>query len=331
MAGFTHLSERTLRQHLRPFQIGDLIEARGVSASALNTVYDLSTTRGRFIVRILENRTTRDAQFEEALLFYLSKKGLTVPRMMGAGKRGHVIAITPRQQLSVFQVLPGRQLGVFEIRPEHCRQVGEFLGDMHVHARAFRRKKKHRYDPSRLAKVLERCAYAARDANQLRDVKTLALELIRHHFITELPRGTIHGELFIDNARFERGKLSGVLDFEGASTAPLAYDLAVALCDWAFLHDRFLPERARALVEGYQSRRPLMPMERGQLYELCRFAVTRFATMRFFDFEVRTRASRGHLYQDYRHFLERLSSLRQLGAQVFREQVVGRQSAQAAP
>ena len=38
MAVYTHLSERALRQHLRPFQLGDLIEAHGVSAASLNTL-----------------------------------------------------------------------------------------------------------------------------------------------------------------------------------------------------------------------------------------------------------------------------------------------------
>src|SRR4051794_13586802 len=108
MAVYTRLSERALRQHLRPFRLGELLEAHGVSAGTINTIYEVNTTRGRYILRILENRTVTDARFEEALLLRLAERGLTVPQMMGAGKRGHVIPIAPRQQLSVFQYLPGR-------------------------------------------------------------------------------------------------------------------------------------------------------------------------------------------------------------------------------
>ena len=139
MAVDTHLlSERAIRQHLRPFQVGDLIAARGVCASAVNTMYEVSTTRGRFLMRVLDNRSPKDAEFEEALLLRLHDKGLQVPRMVGAGKRGRVIAIAPRQHLAVFQYLPGRQVGVFEVSPEHARQVGEFLGTMHLAARGCR-------------------------------------------------------------------------------------------------------------------------------------------------------------------------------------------------
>src|SRR6185436_11792830 len=108
-------------------------------SGTINTIYDVSTTRGRFILRILENRSPKDAEFEEALLVHLRERGLTVPRMVGAGKRGRVISIAPRQHLSVFQFLPGREIGVFEVRPEHCRQVGEFLGTMHMAARGLKR------------------------------------------------------------------------------------------------------------------------------------------------------------------------------------------------
>jgi homoserine kinase type II len=329
MAVYTHLTERALRQHLRPFQLGELIEARGVSTGAINTIYDVSTTRGRYILRILEDRSPNDSRFEEALLKHLADAGLPVPRMMDAGRLGRVIAITPRQQLSVFQFLPGREIGVFEVRPEHAGQIGEFLGGMHLATRGFRRRRKNRFDPQRVARILERCVAGVRDSAQVRDLRILALELVRHHFPAELPDGIIHGDLFVDNARFVRSKLVGVLDFEMASTGPYAYDLAVAIVDWSFLKDRFVAERARALVAGYESKRHLSAPERGHLYELCRFAATRFATTRFYDFEVRAHREAQRAYKDYRHFLARLNALRELGPSAFRNNVIGRGGAMA--
>ena len=66
MAVYTHLNDRALRAHLRPFRVGDLVEARGVAAGTIITIYDVSTTRGHYILRILENRSGTDARFEEA-------------------------------------------------------------------------------------------------------------------------------------------------------------------------------------------------------------------------------------------------------------------------
>ncbi|MBN1960965.1 MAG: homoserine kinase [Deltaproteobacteria bacterium] len=324
MAVYTHLSERALRQHLRPFKLGDFIEARGVSAGAINTIYEVSTTRGKYILRILEDRPPSDSYFEVCLLDYLCHRALPVPIMMDAGKLGRVISISPRQHLSVFQYLPGREIGVFEVRPEHAAQIGTFLSGMHQATRGFRKRRRNRFDPERIADVLERCILGVNEASQVRDLRILANELLRHHFPLDLPQGVIHGDLFVDNARFIRGKLVGVLDFEMAANGPLAYDLAITIVDWGFLKDRFIPERARALVIGYESQRLLEPIERKYLYELCRFAATRFAVTRFLDFEILPRQVCSRRYKDYRHFMSRLKALKDMGGQKFRSLVLRR-------
>ena len=115
MAVDMHLSEPALRRHLRPFQVGELIEARGLGAGGLNTQYAINTTRGRYILRILADRSTIDARFEEALLRHLARRGLTVPRMLDAGGRSLIVPIASRQQVSVFDTLPGRAIGVFQL------------------------------------------------------------------------------------------------------------------------------------------------------------------------------------------------------------------------
>lgn len=325
MAVYTHLSERALRQHLRPFRLGAFVEARGVSAGTINTIYEVHTEQGRYILRILENRSLSDARFEEVLLTRLHDRGLSVPRMISAGKRGCVISISPRQHLSVFEFLEGREVGVFEVTVEHAEQVGQFLARLHLASRGLGRRRANRYDPDHIRRVGEKCRAAPVDDALRADLSTIEREVARHRWARDLPRGIVHGDLFIDNVRFRSGKLCGVLDFEMASTSPMIFDLAVAMGDWAFSHDRFLPERAAALLQGYARQRPLKEQELDGLYEMCRFAAARFAMTRFYDFEVRRRPEAQRLYKDYRHFLERLRALQQLGARAFANGVLGAQ------
>jgi homoserine kinase type II len=313
MAVYTHLSERALRAHLRPFRVGELVEFKGVAAGTINTIYDVNTTKGHYILRILENRSATDARFEEALLKRLAERGLVVPP---------VIEMGPRQMLSLFQYLPGREIGVFEVMPQHVAQVGRFLATMHTATRGFRRRRRNRFDQSHLRVILNRCRTLAQGDELQRDVDRLSIELERHDWPRDLPRGIVHGDLFIDNVRFNAGSLCGVLDFEMASTGPYLYDLAVAMDDWAFMHDKFLPERGVALVSGYETKRPLRPVEQAHLYEFCRFAAMRFAITRLYDFEVRRRPDSHRLYKDYRHFLARLTALQNLGGSAFGQLVI---------
>lgn len=318
MAVYTQLSEGALRRHVRLFRLGQLIGARGVSAGTINTIYDVKTTRGRYILRILEDRGRGDALFEEALLAHLWERGLPVPQMVEAGRRGRVVALNPRQQLSVFHYMPGREIAVFEVTGAHAQQVGQILAQMHLAGRSLRRRRRSRYDPARIRRILELCAEQASAAAVRRDARTLLTEMRQHHWSKELPRGIIHSDLFIDNVRFHEGTLCGVLDFEMACTGPFVYDLAITLCDWAFLHDAFQPELARALVRGYEKERHLERDEKAVLFRSCRNACARFAATRVYDFEVRTRPEAQRLYKDYRHFLARLRALKRLGSREFK-------------
>jgi homoserine kinase type II len=329
MAVYTKLSDNALRQFLKTFRVGDLISAKGVSAGTINTIYDIQTTTGRYILRILENRKFVDAQFEASLLQQLAKAGLTVPKMMEAGKLGAVVPFGPRQQLSIFQFLPGRDMGVFEVAPDHVRQVGQFLASMHQVTARLTMRRRNRFAPERIRHILSLCLAApAKNAEQREHLKILKKQVEVFEFNRALPRAVVHGDLFIDNVRFNCGKLCGVIDFEMASSGPLIYDLAVAICDWGFLHDRFMPERTKALLRGYQSKRALRDVEKSALYDTVCFAAARFAITRFHDFELNTQPDVQRMYKDYRHFFSRLQSLLHLGREKFADIVA---KAQAKP
>ncbi len=322
MAVYTHLSGNELRGHLERFNVGDLVEAKGVSGGTVNTIYDVSTTEGRYILRILEERTVTDARFEESLIMHLAERGLVVPRMMEAeGGVGHILSINANQQLSLFEYLPGRELAVFELTDHHAEQIGEFLGAMHVAAVGLRRRRRNRFSPQRVDLLLKRCQAAMEGDPRASDLDWLARQLALCQWPRHLTRGVIHGDLFVDNARFHKGILCGVLDFEMASNGPLAYDIAVAMMDWCFSSGEFDAGRGRALVSGYLKRRELDNGERAQLFSLCVYAACRFTITRFYDFEVRTRPEAQRKYKDYRHFLGRMKSLMALSADRFNEVV----------
>ncbi len=324
MAVYTHLSSAMLHEHLHPFGLGELQAFEGISGGTINTIYAIQTSKGRFVVRILEDRSLSDARFEEALIAHLGGKGLKVAKMMpfSSADDARILTISPRQHLSVFEYIPGREVGVFELEEVHARQIGEFLGAMHVAGGGLRRRRRNRFSPERIGRLVERCLETIGDDSRAQDLIDLSVEIAQLGWPRHLPRGIIHGDLFIDNARFDRHELCGVLDFETASSGPLAYDAAVAIADWTFVRDQFSPVLARALLAGYQSERQLARVERLAMYPLCRYAISRFAVTRFYDFEVQKRPEAQRLYKDYRHFLQRLSSFGEVAESDFLANVV---------
>jgi homoserine kinase type II len=104
------------------------------------------------------------------------------------------------------------------------------------------------------------------------------------HWPQGLPEGHIHADLFPDNVFFLDGALSGVIDFYFACTDLLTYDLAVCLNAWCFEPDfSFNVTRARGLLAGYDSVRPLSDAERAALPVLAQGAALRFLLTRLYD------------------------------------------------
>jgi homoserine kinase type II len=100
-----------------------------------------------------------------------------------------------------------------------------------------------------------------------------------------LPRGAIHGDLFRDNVMFEGKLLAGVFDFYFAGVDCLLFDLAVALNDWCIDLEsgRLAEDRAEALVEAYESVRPLESAEVRLLPAMMRAGAFRFWLSRLWD------------------------------------------------
>jgi len=111
----------------------------------------------------------------------------------------------------------------------------------------------------------------------------------RHRF-PDLPRGAVHADLFRDNALFEKGRISGVIDFYFAGVDCLLYDIAVCANDWCLVDAesdaQLEAERTRALLAGYHAMRPFTELERDGWPVMLRAAALRFWLSRLHDFHL---------------------------------------------
>ena len=83
---------------------------------------------------------------------------------------------------------------------------------------------------------------------------------------------------------FIEDKLTGIIDFYFACTDFYAYDLAICLNSWCFEADgRFNSQKAKKLIDSYQSVRPLNIDEINALPILSQGAAMRFFATRYFD------------------------------------------------
>jgi homoserine kinase type II len=297
-----------------------LPEPRGRS----NTSYQLQVGPDRWFLRLVEGmglaegKTEADLAFEAEVMSFLHDAHFPVPRLVLAadGRPWTVVAGRPAMLLAF---VPGEPVDRAGAGPDRCRRVGEQLGRLHELSAGFTGERDNPYGPERVAGWLTAvAAWPGLDPEARQALPLLQEELAAAGQLPGAPRGLCHGDLFIDNVLWVGDRISYVLDWEMACSAPFAYDLAVAIDAWCFT-DRHEPARVRALLDGYRSKRRLDAETVEALPAWARWAALRFAVSRLHATLGPALPPERVVQKDWRRYRDRLTALRSMGAGGYRE------------
>src|SRR5262249_48201323 len=139
------------------------------------------------------------------------------------------------------------------------------------------------------------------------------LDFQAQHRFPDLPRGPVHADLFRDNALFDNGRISGVIDFYFAGVDCLLYDVAVCVNDWCLADPQSDPrleaKRVRELLAAYHAVRPVSRLERDAWPVMLRAAALRFWLSRLHDLHLPRAGMLVHAH-DPEHFQRVLEARR---------------------
>ncbi|MFX4223992.1 MAG: homoserine kinase [Thalassobaculum sp.] len=283
MAVYTQISDEELEAFLGGYDIGELVSFSGIAEGVENSNFLVRTTRDTFILTLYEKRVNPDdLPFFIDLMRHLAKKGLNVPSPV-PGRDGVTLRELNGRPAAIVTFVEG--VWRRRIQPSCCRELGVGMAEMHLAGRDFGRVRENNLSVGGWRPLFESCALASREIyHAMHNALNMELHHLEAHWPGDLPVGTIHADLFPDNVFFLGDKLSGFIDFYFACTDILAYDLAICLNAWCFEVDgSFNVTKARNLVLGYESVRPLSDAERQALPILARGSALRFLLTRLYD------------------------------------------------
>lgn len=290
MAVYTQIDDAQLEAFLQQYEIGSALSFKGIAEGVENSNYYLETDQGRFILTLFEKRVNpADLPYFIGLKERLARTGFSCPEPI-RGKDGQSLRTLAGRPAVIVSFLDG--LSPKRPNAEQCRAFGVGLAEMHTALADFDLRRANDLGPTSWRQLWtgrETSAEALEPGiSNLIEADLSDIEAARLSD-RALPAGTIHADLFPDNAFFLGNQFSGVIDFYFACNDFLVYDIAVCLNAWAFddslsssgLQYKF--SHGRALLAGYQSVRSLSSAELEALPILCRGAAIRFFLTRLID------------------------------------------------
>ena len=283
MSVYTPVSESELATWLGGYSVGRLESCEPIKAGIENTNYFVTTSQGRYVLTLFERLPAEELPFYVNLMAHLARHGIPCPAPIADLSDQYLQRLNGKPAALVTR-LPGQSVE----RPgaAECAELGALLARMHLAARSYSAYLENPRGPRwwRLA---------AREVSPFLDSgkKSLLEEELAfqaEHRLPDLPRGPVHADLFRDNALFQHGRISGVVDFYFAGVDTFLYDVAVCANDWC-LRDpagslQLDESRTAALLSAYHAVRPFGALERAAWPVMLRAAALRFWLSRLYDF-----------------------------------------------
>ena len=281
MSVYTELSRSDFESILSGYELGALHSFEGIAAGIENSNFFIDTDSGRYVLTIFERMADDELPYFMRLMKHLSHHGLSCPDVM-VRSDGELIFDVQGKKGCIVSCLSGRTLD--ELNIAQLKSSGRALAQLHLAGKEF---PENRDNPTgtewlddtidgMMANVQQK--YGEGSAQLLYDEMNFQRDQSFN-----LPRGVIHGDLFVDNILYEGDEVTGIIDFYYAHDATYAMDIAISINAQAILLGRDDTARTHAFLAGYSELRPLSDGEKEALPALLRLGALRFWTSRLYD------------------------------------------------
>ena len=283
MSVYTELTHADISAILADYNIGSLSSFEGIAAGIENSNFFIDTDQGtRYVLTIFERLEADELPYFMHLMKHLASNELACPDVMQRKDESLLFDLDGKQGC-IVSCLSGRTLD--QLNEAQLRSSGQAMAQLHLAGSDFSMRRNNptgaEWLAEHIAAVLDKTE--ERYGKESAELLTSELDFQSSCMFESLPKGVIHGDLFVDNILFEGDQVSGIIDFYYAHDAAFAMDIAISLNAQAVLLCDADNARIKAFMDAYQSVRPLEAEEVLALPLLLRLAALRFWVSRLYD------------------------------------------------
>ena len=287
MAVYTKLSDKNLKEFFSKYNLGKLLNSKGIQEGIENTNYLIETDVKKFILTVYEKRVEeKDLPFFMGLMKNLFDANFPSPEPI-INKNGNYITEIVGKKAAVVTLLEGSVKK--NLTPDNCYEVGIYTAKLHVITKNLTGRRENKLSINSWRKIYNNIQNDCSKVHQnLPKIIEKNLDEIEKNWPKNIPVGIIHADLFPDNIFFKNNKLVGFIDFYFSCYDFYAFEIAVCLNAFCFEEKNenlsFNITKAKKFIDGYSSVRKLIEEEKKSLKTLCQGAAIRFLLTRVFDY-----------------------------------------------
>ena len=287
MAIYTKLSENNLKEFFLKYNLGKLLNYKGIKEGIENTNYFIETDKGKFILTVYEKRVEeKDLPFFMGLMKNLFDANFPSPKPI-INKNGNYITEISKKKAAVVSFLDGAIKK--NLTPSNCMEVGIQAAKLHEITKNLKGKRENKLSINSWRKIYKNvqkdCSKIYPDLDKIIEKN---LDEIENNWPKNIPSGIIHADLFPDNIFFKGNNLTGIIDFYFSCYDFYAFEIAICLNALCFEGKNenlsFNVTKAKKFINGYSSIKKLTEEEKKSLKTLCKGAAMRFLLTRVFDY-----------------------------------------------
>ncbi len=287
MAVYTKIDKGDLTLIEQNYNFGKITNLMGIKKGIENTNYILNVGKKKYILTIFEKRVqSKDLPFFMKLLSGLSRSKIRCPQPI-KNTKGKFLFKIKHKYACIVSFLEGSDK--LKLNTNDCYVIGKNIAKLHLATKKLKIYRKNSLSVNAWRPLLKKINKKInRLSKNLIEKMNFDLSNIKRKWPNNLPKGIIHGDLFIDNIFFYKKRFHGFIDFYFSSNDFYAYDLAIcinALCfDKKNSNFTLNKKKSSNLLKGYQSLRKLKIIEKNNFNVLCEGAAFRYLLTRAYDY-----------------------------------------------
>ena len=286
MAVYTKINKTDISFINKQFGIEEIISFQGIKKGIENTNYLLKSKNKKFILTIFEKRVSnKEIPFFMKLMDKLNNSKINCPKPVKNNNGKYLIKLK-NKTACIVSFLKGKDKNKLNLK--NCFEVGKIIAQMHLVTKNIDLSRKNSMGIKNLDPLLKSIKFRSNKFSNLEKFLVNNLKEIKKNWPKKLPKGIIHGDLFIDNIFFNKNKFSGIIDFYFAANDYFMYEIAIcinALCfDNKKSKFKINKQKIKSLIKGYESIKKISLKEKKSLNILCRGAAMRYFLTRLYDY-----------------------------------------------